>query len=79
MGVVTLVERGRNRWCLNETALPFPSGLPLGIDVRGVLDERGVGRGIGIFEGEGFLELGSEGILLVLEGDDDRERSATVG
>lgn len=72
------VVRGRNR-CLKETVLPFPSDLPLGIDVRGVLDVRTEGKAVGIFEGEGFLEFGSDGVLLVLEGEDDRERSVAIG
>ena len=66
---------------MNATVLPFPCGLPLTIDDRGVLEVRVVveGKINGIFEGEGFLELGSDGALLVLEGDNDCERSEVIG
>jgi len=45
----------------------------------GVVDGRTPGRFCEIFVGEEFLEVGSEGILLVLDGDDDCERSVTTG
>ena len=41
--------------------------------LNGTLDGRELNGVDGIFEGEVLLETGSEGVLFVLEGDEDRE------
>ena len=77
---------------MNVTALPLTSVLPLDVLelrsskfrsyvlvflLRGVFED---GVFIGeIFEGEVFLDFGSEVTLFVLDGDDDRERSVKTG
>ena len=85
---------GRNRWCLKATALPLFLRLPLCVDERspsalklfelvlllnGVTGGRVLVKTCRAFEGEGCLETGSEEILLVLDGDEDHERSVVIG
>lgn len=74
------------------TALPLAPVLPLDVlELRASIFRsstfvfllRGVIEGgaliVEILEGEVFLDLGSEEVLFVLDGDDDRERSVKTG